>query len=185
MNWEEATRPRLFHDKQSALAKTIDTLRVPGIIGQGQVTADHPHLPGDTYTSIIVLNSLGEYTLPDWISDITGIISFNAICNSDVKLLDICNCYLQGDSGGPLVWPAVNPYILVGLSSWGASGCHTFIPNVYVRVSYYREWVRQHTGIWECCSITCINKVTSANLVYEIQCVLGPNDANSIPVPEF
>lgn len=49
----------------------------------------------------------------------------------------------QGDSGGPLV---INGQ-LIGIVSWGM-GCGTpHYPGVYTDVSYYRQWIKQHSGI--------------------------------------
>ena len=52
---------------------------------------------------------------------------------------------VQGDSGGPLVCQAESdgsgPYELVGITSWGLSGCGTDYPSVYVRVSTFRDWI--------------------------------------------
>ncbi|XP_017886295.1 trypsin-1 [Ceratina calcarata] len=49
----------------------------------------------------------------------------------------------QGDSGGPMV---VNGQ-LVGVVSWGM-GCGTpKYPGVYTDVSYYRQWIKQNSGI--------------------------------------
>jgi elastase-2 len=48
-----------------------------------------------------------------------------------------------GDSGGPLVCreSAEEPWELVGLTSWGASGCLTEYASVYTRVSFFRQWI--------------------------------------------
>lgn len=50
----------------------------------------------------------------------------------------------QGDSGGPLIWNGVE----VGLVSWSVKPCAVYpYPGVYTQVSYYREWIRQQTGV--------------------------------------
>jgi secreted trypsin-like serine protease len=52
-------------------------------------------------------------------------------------------CFSQGDSGGPLL---VNRTV-VGLVSW-AYGCAVpGYPTVYTRVSAYRQWIREKTGV--------------------------------------
>jgi len=53
----------------------------------------------------------------------------------------------QGDSGGPLVivpnsW-YVKKHILVGATSWGVGCADHFLPGVYARVSYVRQWIKK------------------------------------------
>ena len=55
-----------------------------------------------------------------------------------------CIISLQGDSGGPLSCKKGddNYWTLAGATSWGYSGCQTKgYPNVYTRVSEYRNWI--------------------------------------------
>lgn len=47
----------------------------------------------------------------------------------------------MGDSGGPLVCVRDGSFLLAGLTSWGSSQCHTNYPNVYTRISSFRDWV--------------------------------------------
>ncbi|KAL8580003.1 hypothetical protein ACOMHN_015869 [Nucella lapillus] len=48
----------------------------------------------------------------------------------------------NGDSGGPLVCLRNGYYHLVGVTSWGVSGCQTTgYPSVFTRVSFYQEWI--------------------------------------------
>jgi len=50
----------------------------------------------------------------------------------------------SGDSGGPLLVNGVE----VGVVSWSVKPCTVApYPGVYTQVSYYREWIRQVTGI--------------------------------------
>jgi len=51
----------------------------------------------------------------------------------------------SGDAGSPLL---VND-IVVGLGSWSVrpQDCGGTVPGVYTQVSYYREWIRQITGV--------------------------------------
>merc|ERR1711893_13651 len=49
----------------------------------------------------------------------------------------------NGDSGGPLVCGNT----LVGVTSWGPTGCLTYLPAGYTRVSYFRDWIRQNAGV--------------------------------------
>jgi len=67
-------------------------------------------------------------------------ISTSQVCVFDEanQLKGACN----GDSGGPLVCAlAAGGWELVGLTSWGRTGCSTEFPSVYTRVSAYRDWV--------------------------------------------
>ena len=49
--------------------------------------------------------------------------------------------YTQGDSGGPLVCARDGGFKLAGLTSWGSGECHTNYPNIYTRISSFRDWV--------------------------------------------
>ena len=49
----------------------------------------------------------------------------------------------QGDSGGPL---SCNNK-LTGITSWGIGCAKPASPGVYVKVSAYRNWIREKTGI--------------------------------------
>ncbi|KAJ8304275.1 hypothetical protein KUTeg_017858 [Tegillarca granosa] len=57
---------------------------------------------------------------------------------------DIGAC--NGDSGGPLSCRGdSNTWMLAGATSWGISGCQTAgYPNVYTRISKYRQWIIEH-----------------------------------------
>ena len=51
----------------------------------------------------------------------------------------------NGDSGGPLVhWAGKQPY-LVGITSFGVSGCRVKAPTVFTRVSAVRRWINTAT----------------------------------------
>ncbi|XP_069685397.1 trypsin-1-like [Periplaneta americana] len=49
----------------------------------------------------------------------------------------------QGDTGGPLV---ANGH-LIGIVSWGAGCGHVNFPGVYTKVSAYRDWIKDGTGV--------------------------------------
>jgi len=53
----------------------------------------------------------------------------------------------QGDSGGPLACNVGGTWKVAGVTSWGLYGCPTDNPSVYARVSYFRDWIKQNTGI--------------------------------------
>lgn len=63
------------------------------------------------------------------------------ICVWDAVGQDIGSC--NGDSGGPLVCRAdmSQAWTLLGLTSWGASGCLTSYPSCYCRVSSFRAFI--------------------------------------------
>uniref|UniRef100_A0A182J785 Uncharacterized protein n=1 Tax=Anopheles atroparvus TaxID=41427 RepID=A0A182J785_ANOAO len=52
----------------------------------------------------------------------------------------------NGDSGGPLAVQDAGRSLLVGITSFGAAiGCAAGYPSVFVRVSYYRDWIQQNS----------------------------------------
>ena len=51
----------------------------------------------------------------------------------------------QGDSGGPLTHADGH---LVGITSFGSSrGCETGSPDVFTRVSHFKDWILEKTGV--------------------------------------
>merc|ERR1712168_70086 len=53
----------------------------------------------------------------------------------------------NGDSGGPMVCKVRGEWKLAGSTSWGRSGCSTSYPSVYARISYFRDWIAENTGV--------------------------------------
>lgn len=65
-------------------------------------------------------------------------IKTSHICIND-KNLDSSAC--MGDSGGPFVCERGGSYVLAGLTSWGSSECDRDLPNIYTRLSSFRNWI--------------------------------------------
>jgi len=54
----------------------------------------------------------------------------------------------QGDSGGPLVIRNGNNFLLIGVVNFVSSrGCVVGLPSGYARVSSFRNWILNNTGI--------------------------------------
>ncbi|XP_058837324.1 brachyurin-like [Topomyia yanbarensis] len=68
----------------------------------------------------------------------TNIIQAQNICMSGAGGRSACN----GDSGGPLTVADGGSSLQVGIVSFGsAAGCSIGMPSVYVRVTFFREWI--------------------------------------------
>ncbi|XP_050075192.1 brachyurin-like [Anopheles maculipalpis] len=81
----------------------------------------------------------------------------NAQCNlywstSSVEAQNVCldptggRSACNGDSGGPLTVQDAGRSLQVGIASFvSARGCTSGAPSVWVRVSYFRDWIRQNS----------------------------------------
>ena len=49
-------------------------------------------------------------------------------------------CRLQGDSGGPVIRPSLAGDVVVGITSFGSSGCSKDYA-YYVRTAYHLSWI--------------------------------------------
>ncbi|MDR0683065.1 MAG: trypsin-like serine protease [Dysgonamonadaceae bacterium] len=76
----------------------------------------------------------------------------------------------HGDSGGPLVtWSnELNQYVLIGVVSWGISGCYgnnTNSPSIFVRVSKLVDWIGQSI-----CPLVIANQTLTADHFFNACC---------------
>jgi len=53
----------------------------------------------------------------------------------------------QGDSGGPAVCEQNGDWILAGITSGGSPICNVRRPSIYTRVSAFRAWITEHSGL--------------------------------------
>jgi len=71
------------------------------------------------------------------------VIKGNHICIGKKYKSGSCS----GDSGGPLVCKQGDSYTLAGVTSFGLITCSTSYPSVYSRISYFRDWIQQNSGV--------------------------------------
>merc|ERR1712121_585098 len=71
------------------------------------------------------------------------VIKGNHICVGKKHTSGSCS----GDSGGPLVCKEGDSYTLAGVTSFGLVTCSTSYPSVYSRISYFRDWIAENSGV--------------------------------------
>nr|AIZ49755.1 protease [Arenicola cristata] len=84
----------------------------------------------------VLPNSGANSCQTDWGSNVND----GHIC---VKSGDQSSGACNGDSGGPM---SIGNMV-IGVTSWGASGCLTSYPSAYSRVSFFRDWIREVSDI--------------------------------------
>ncbi|XP_060065633.1 fibrinolytic enzyme, isozyme C-like [Ylistrum balloti] len=75
-----------------------------------------------------------------WCVDVFG---EDIIADGHVCILSDDSSSCNGDSGGPLTCGDT----LVGITSFGYIGCPPMYPSVYTRVTHYRQWIKDNSGI--------------------------------------
>ena len=55
--------------------------------------------------------------------------------------------WFQGDSGGPAVCKVDGSWVLAGVTSGGSSYCDVNRPSIYTRISTFRSWIHEHSGL--------------------------------------
>jgi len=53
----------------------------------------------------------------------------------------------HGDSGGPAICKKDNEWTLVGVTSGGSPYCTVGKPNIYTRISSYRDFIKEHSDL--------------------------------------
>ncbi|OWF36056.1 trypsin delta/gamma-like protein CG30031 [Mizuhopecten yessoensis] len=76
---------------------------------------------------------------PKWCTDVFG----SYINDGHVCLISDDSASCNGDSGGPLTCGDT----LVGVTSFGALGCPAIYPSVYTRITYFRQWIKDNSGV--------------------------------------
>ena len=69
------------------------------------------------------------------------------ICLFDKEKQSRGSC--NGDSGGPVQCKVGDSWEVAGVTSFGIVNCPTIYSSVYARISYFRSWISQETGVYQ------------------------------------
>jgi len=129
---------------------TIRFANIPTNANTGYVSmaaANAGNYAGNTCTITGWGRTCGTCGLPNVLQQGSVTIMTNAACTSSWSSAQVNNGHIcitsptvtacNGDSGGPLVCGGV----LVGATSWGATGCPAGRAAVYSRISFFRNWI--------------------------------------------
>lgn len=100
------------------------------------------------------------------------------ICAGDSNR-DTCH----GDSGGPLFLVENGMTTLIGVTSFGYTCAHKFLPGVYTRVQTYSKWIMNHIYNGAAASIQSIPSVPLCNITEDMKFLNVRS--SSIPVQRF
>lgn len=87
--------------------------------------------------------TINNFKCAGFFSDVASIIVLrpSIICAVGIKDASIC----MGDGGNPLI---DKHDVLIGISSFvSGRGCHLGYPSVFMRVTYYLDWIEKVTGL--------------------------------------
>merc|ERR1712038_69466 len=69
------------------------------------------------------------------------------IKDSHICFYDGQHSACQGDSGGPAVCKVDGSWVLAGVTSGGSPVCNVKKPSICPRVSAFRDWINEHSGL--------------------------------------
>ncbi|KAI4499081.1 hypothetical protein M0802_005947 [Mischocyttarus mexicanus] len=88
----------------------------------------------ETNLTVLSLNSCKNTSIGNYLS--------NSVMCAYKDYTDAC----QGDSGGPIFIEKTNSkYEIIGIVSWGLGCANKDVPGIYVKITDYLNWIKQHT----------------------------------------